>query len=79
MAQRKKKVAGIEQSEKYLQNREAKLDLHEEFINQPLNEDVEGKNVFAVTHCRLDFFSMRSRNDELFPKNYRLLLLTSHC
>ena len=43
MAQRKKKVASIEQSEKYLLNREAKLDLHEEFINQPLNEDVEGK------------------------------------
>lgn len=56
MAQRKKKVAGIEQSEKYLQNREAKLDLHEEFINQPLNEDVEGKTVFAVPHCQLDFF-----------------------
>ena len=57
MAQRKKKVAGIEQSEKYLHNREAKLDLHEEFINQPLNEDVEGK-FFRWRGFQIDTSSM---------------------
>ena len=42
MAERKKMVASIERSEKYLLDQEAKLDLLEETINQPLNEDVEG-------------------------------------
>ena len=42
MSERKKKVASIETTERYLLDREAKLDLAEELINQPLNEDVEG-------------------------------------
>ena len=42
MSERKKKVASIETTERYILNREAKLDLAEEHINQPLNENIEG-------------------------------------
>jgi len=41
MSERKKKVASIETTERYILNREAKLDLAEEHINQPLNENIE--------------------------------------
>ena len=41
-SQRKKKLSAIEQSEKYLLNQQEKLDLQEQDINQPINEDVQG-------------------------------------
>ena len=42
MSKRKKKLAGISMTERLIVDREAKLDLAEEHINQPLNEDIEG-------------------------------------
>jgi len=42
MSKRKKMVASISMTERILVDQEAKLDLAEEHINQPLNEDIEG-------------------------------------
>ena len=42
-SQRKKKLAAIKQTEKYLEDQQAKIEIQLEQINEPLNTNFNGK------------------------------------
>ena len=81
ISQRKKKLAAIKQTEKYLEDQQAKIEIQLEQINEPLNTNFNGKwaviyrNVFTGPQrisCNF-VFSEWSWNDGLFSSNYLLL------
>ena len=49
-SQRKKKLAAIKQTEKYLEDQQAKIEIQLEQINEPLNTNFNGESKSSVVH-----------------------------